>query len=152
MNIFRMVRKFVCQDWLEPRLRRINEGVGDEEFDMRLSFSKRLYVVWFVVVIGWNPLWEPHLDNSKLGPFDRMFKIFTRSGITRMNKRASISMFKAIAKWIDSIVVVDSEAFPVPSIDCSGVCFDECDIVKSIIQTSRKGEVAQRLQSRLDST
>ena len=79
MNIFWMVRKFVRQDWLEPRLRCINEGVGDEEFDMRLSFSQRLDIVWFVVVIGWYPLWEPHLNNGKLGPFNRMFKIFTRS-------------------------------------------------------------------------
>lgn len=86
MNIFRMVRKFVRQDWFEPRLRRINEGVSDEEFDMRLSFSERLDVVWFVVMIGWNPLWEPHLDNSKLGPFDRTLEIFTRAGISRMNK------------------------------------------------------------------
>ena len=39
MNIFWMVRKFVRQDWFKLRLRRINEGVGDEEFDMRLSFS-----------------------------------------------------------------------------------------------------------------
>ncbi len=61
-------------------------------------------------------------------------------------------MFKAIAEWIDSIIVVDSEAFPIPSIDCSGVCFDECDIIKSIIQTSGKSEVAQRLQSLLDSS
>ena len=152
MNIFWMVWKFVRQDWLKPRMRCINEGVGDEEFDMRLSFSERLYVVWFVVVIGWNPLWEPHLDNGKLGPFDRMFEIITRSGISRMNKRASIIMFKAIAEWIDSIIVVYMEAFPVPSIDCSGVCFDECDSVESIIQTSRECEVAQRLQSCLDST
>ena len=69
-----------------------------------------------------------------------------------MNKRASISMLKAIAERIDSIIVVDSEAFPVPSIDCSRVCFDKGDIVKSIIQTSWKGEAAQRLQSRLDTT
>lgn len=61
-------------------------------------------------------------------------------------------MLEAIAEWIDSIIVVDSEAFPVPSIDRSGACFDECDIVKGIIQTSGKSEVAQRLQSRLDST
>ena len=34
MNIFWMVREYVRQDWLKPRLWRINEGVGDEEFDM----------------------------------------------------------------------------------------------------------------------
>lgn len=34
MNIFWMVREYVRQDWLKPRLWRINEGVGDEEFDI----------------------------------------------------------------------------------------------------------------------